>query len=322
VSPRDEPAPARPLPASPGADPAPTDWRRLWVVHWPAPAGTDPLAPGIPGANRAGIVLGTCQRMLAFGLQARPTQLGRDAQGEIRTGMPAYRFLLEVASGLRSAVPGETNVFGQLQRAWERGAAALPAAITAELAPLVDTLLADTRAIRETHLQGIGGRSYGSLARRLLRPHRQARILVIGAGDLARSVLPFFRNARLGGWNHRPAAALPGLERWFPPEEADAAAAWAEHLIFTTPADADHDGAWGRRLPSGNVASLLHFGRRRSDTFAWPSAINAFDLDHVFALAAEQENVRSLQLARARAACAATAVARIAGPQRALRPKA
>jgi hypothetical protein len=257
--------------------------------------------------SASGVALATCQRRLVFGLGPRPGTRGIDPPGEVCCGAEAYRLLLEVASGLRSAVPGESNVLGQLRRAWAEASVRLPADLGAQLLPVMETLLGDTRAIREHHLHGIGGRSYGSLARLLLRPRRQARILLIGAGDLARSVLPFFGNAQVGGWNHRAVPALPGISAWFGPDEADRAAGWAEHLIFTTPPDPDHDGAWNRRLAAAAVQSLLHFGRRRDQAFAWQAGVEAYDLDHVFALAAERENVRSLQLARARAACAARA---------------
>lgn len=303
MSPRDEALLAR----SSAADAPAVAARRLWAVHWPAPQAPAPVARELAALSASGVKLDTCQRQLVFGLGPRPAAAGIDPPGETCSGAAAYRLLLEVASGLKSAVPGESNVLGQLRRAWEHAVTHQPAVVTAELTGLMEILLADTRAIREVHLQGIGGRSYGSLARLLLRPRRQARILLIGAGDLACSVLPFFRNARVGGWNHRTVTPLPGMERWFSPEEADQAAGWAEHLIFTTPADAGHDGAWNHRLATTGVRSLLHFGRRRDQAFAWQSGVAAYDLDHVFALAAERENVRSLQLARARAACAARA---------------
>jgi len=304
LSPRDEAALATPCAADASAVAA----LRLWAVHWPAPEAPAPVTRTLADLATSGVWLATCQRQLVFGLGQRPGTPPLEAPGESLSGTAAYRLLLEVASGLKSAVPGESNVLGQLRRAWAEAVPRLPAGVTTELLPFMDTLLADTRTIREGHLQGIGGRSYGSLARLLLRPRRQARILLIGAGDLARSVLPFFRHTRVGGWNHRAVPRLAGTSHWFGPDEADRAADWAEHLIFTTPADAAHDEAWNRRLKPATLTSLLHFGRRREQAFAWQAGVAAFDLDHVFALAAERENVRSLQLARARAACASLAM--------------
>lgn len=303
MSPRDDAL----LAGSPAAGEPAVPARRLWAVHWPASQPPAAVAGMLATLSAAGVRLATCQRQLVFGLGPRPGTWSIDPPGEACSGAAAYRLLLEVASGLKSAVPGESNVLGQLRRAWAEASLRLTPDLGRQLLPVMDALLADTRSIREEHLQGIGGRSYGSLARLLLRPRRQARILLIGAGDLARSVLPFFGNARVGGWNHRPVPALPGADAWFGPDEADRATGWAEHLIFTTPADPEHDGAWNRRLAAGTVQSLLHFGHRRDQAFAWQAGVEAYDLDHVFALAAERENVRSLQLARARAACATRA---------------
>ena len=216
-------------------------------------------------------------------------------------------------------MPGETNVLGQFRRAWRDATASLTADRRTALALLSTDCFADARAIRSEHLQGVGGSSYGSLARRSLAPAPDTRVLFVGTGELTRSMVALFRHCRIGVWNHRTGDAVDGADRHFAPTEG-AAAGWAEQVIFTTPADDDHDGAWNARFRDGdgNVRALVHLGRRRAEAFDWKLAgeratgghARTWDLDDVFELARSRENVRSLQLARARLACAQLAAGR------------
>ncbi|MBM4221357.1 MAG: hypothetical protein FJ170_05355, partial [Gammaproteobacteria bacterium] len=239
----------------------------LWVLHWPRHAGTT----GLPAGNRlqpgnSGMWMDTCMRQLLIGTGPRPAvDPEHAADMEMHAGVSAYRLLLEIVTGLRSAVRGETNVHGQFRRAWQESLDTLPAGITQPLSPVIDALFSDAQHIRQEHLQGVGSNSYGSLARRLLTPARGARVLFVGTGELARSMLPFFGTAEIGAWNHRPVTPPAGIHRWFSPAQADIAAGWAEHIVFTTPADAEHDTGWQARLRHGTVRGLLHLGRRRSE---------------------------------------------------------
>lgn len=288
----------------------------LWVLHWPYRAGVAGLPThGVAPALASGVLVDTCMRQLLFGLGPRPVIDHPDTPTmEMYSGVQAYRLLLEVVTGLRSTVCGETNVFGQFRRAWQDSLDRLPASITQPLSPLVEALLGDARRIRQQHLQGVGGNSYGSLARRLLAPPRGARVLFVGTGALARSILPFFRAAETGAWNHRPVAP-PAVDRWFSTTQADMAARWAEHIIFTTPADAEHDAGWQHRLRHGRVRSLLHLGQRRSEASQWNGVETAFDLDDILGAAEARANIASLQLVRARSACNELAGARFPAAQ-------
>jgi hypothetical protein len=255
-----------------------------------------------------GLLLDTCLRRLVV-------QLGRPA-GVAGTqhylGIHAYRFLLEVTTGLRSKVPGETNVFGQFKAALaefklhgERGE-------VAALTPLMERVVADTRAIRRDHLHDIGGASYGRLVRKLIRPEHEDRILFVGAGNLAQSMLPFFRNYRLGLWNRRSLSS-DGVDvapetRLFEQGQLHDAATWATHLILTTPPDPRNDGLWNNAMSARNARTIVHLGHRRGVDARWPGAFRYFDLDDVFALRETLDDVRSLKLERARAACRDAAV--------------
>jgi hypothetical protein len=284
----------------------------LWCLHWP---GARALSPATTTRLRSsGVVLDTCLRQLAFGLAQRPV-LAADAVGELSTGPSAYRLLLEVASGLRSVVPGETNVFGQFRRAAEEAATLLAPDHWQRLRPLVQAVQADTRALRTGYLLGLAGSSYGSLVRALLSPERDARVLFVGTGDLTRSMLPFFRAFEVGVWNHCHGAPLTDVCRWFAPDQADAAAGWATDIVFTTPPDPVHDAAWCSRLRPQPVRGLVHLGRRRSDGPLWPpsgrSVTPGFDLDDVFDLASSRDQSRRSRLTEAALACTALVEARL-----------
>jgi hypothetical protein len=296
---------------------------RLWVLHWPHQTGVAGLPPeSLTPLRSSGVLLDTCMRQLLFGMGPRPLiDVVHAANLQMHAGVHAYHLLLEIVTGLRSTVCGETNVYGQFRRAWQESLGSLPARISQPLLPVVESLLGDARRIRQQHLQGVGGNSYGSLARRLLAPARNARVLFVGSGELARSMLPLFRTAETGAWNHRPVAP-PAVDRWFSTTQADAAARWAEHIIFTTPADAEHDAGWLARLRHGNVHSLLHLGRRRSEALHWIGVATAFDLDDILGAAETRANVASLQLVRARAACAELAATRFPVAQSAAQARA
>lgn len=284
---------------------APPDIRSLWIGHWPkSSCGAGHSALG--EFQRRALVLDTCLRQLVV---ATSWDVAREAQrlhpAEVHVAAPAYRFLLEFATGLHSAVPGETNVFGQFKRAWQTfGKDGSHDAVTS-LAPIVARLVCDTRRIRREHLQHIGGASYGTLVRRLLRPDAGDRILIVGTGELARALLPFFHGHTLGAWSRRPPGALfRAATRVFSPADGARAAAWATHVVMTTPPDECHDGQWRNWLEHTEARTIVHFGRRRGAPCPWPSRLRVFDLDDVFDLQRARANVRSLQIERARLACA------------------
>jgi hypothetical protein len=298
---------------------SPSGVDQLWVGHWPK-AATDPPLPALAEPPpRHVFVVDTCLRRLAVTTgEAAACGVAPRPPAQVLTGTRAYQFLLEVATGLRSAVPGETNVFGQCKRAWESFRSYGDARAVAALAPIVAQLIRDARRIRGRYLQSIGGVSYGALLRRLIRPGAGERILIVGVGDLARALVPFFRPWELGFWNrHAPGALFAASGRIFAPDEGAVAAGWAHHVAMATPADEGNDGRWRGWLAHATAArTLVHLGRRRGSRWSWPAHIAAYDLDDLFDLRQSQANVRSLQIERARLACAEQAGLLTAAPAR------
>lgn len=121
---------------------------------------------------------------------------------EIFEGKDAYNFLLEVVCGLRSPLVGETAVMGQFREFCAQ--AKFPATEWGWfLRKLTSDLLVDAKRVRYRHLEGLGTQSYGGMVRQHLR--NIPSVFVLGAGQLAREILPwlmgktdvtvFYRNA-------------------------------------------------------------------------------------------------------------------------------
>ncbi len=250
--------------------------------------------------------LDTCLRKVAIELlpiTGLPMRSSDDT--EILGGTDAYLLLLEIATGLRSAIPGETNVFGQFRRAWQAFLNIGHPATVAGLTPLMHRLFNDTKAVRKRWLEGVGSSSYGRLVRRLVEPQKQERVLFVGAGELMQSMLPLFEKFRLGVWNRSTVKpmAVP-VERFFLPEQGRQAAAWAQHIILTTPQDQPNDLRWREWLISATPRTIVHLGHLHGHQFDWGPGITAFDLDDVFALRRVHEVNRAYKLDRAQIACA------------------
>ena len=253
----------------------------------------------------------TCQREVRVRLadESDPGQGASD--GSALQGAAAYRLLLEFGAGLKSLIPGETNVFGQIRAAWRSFEEQQPRGRLRELAPLIDALFRDIRDIRTRFLQGIGGQSYATLTRRLLAPRADARVLVLGFGELGRSMPAKFTQNALGIFNRSVVQPdPPGVSAVFTTGEEQAAADWASHVIVCLPRDAELDARWVAVLRDRALRGSLttvHLGCRRAQRGLWDALPNLFDLDDLFDLQRAQEERRTDQLRRAREACHALA---------------
>jgi glutamyl-tRNA reductase len=120
---------------------------------------------------------------------------------EIYSGRKAYQFLLEVICGLHSPLVGENAVMGQFRQF--RTSAVFPDTAWGKfLSSLTTDLLVDARQVRHHHLQNLGSQSYGSLIRKHLKG--QTSVAVLGAGSLAREIIPWLTEARVffRNWQH------------------------------------------------------------------------------------------------------------------------
>jgi hypothetical protein len=276
----------------------------------PAPApGSAPMAE--PCAIR------TCLREVLIGTRA---SLAADerllAPYELRAGAEAYGFLLRLACGLESEIAGETEILGQIKLAWRDHEQAHPLAAR-RIRQWMQRLLQETKEVRSEHVLNLGSATYGSLARRLLGGRTDGVTLLVGAGQLAATVLPYLPGSELRIWNRTPARAFEMLAAQreaadrqttvLPATEEAELAAWLEahDVVLCIPADAARDPArveaWNnRRHPGGR---LLHLGILSAAGTAWEGVAGLATLGDLFSLRDAQAEQREALLARARRAC-------------------
>jgi glutamyl-tRNA reductase len=234
---------------------------------------------------------------------------------EVHSGADAYRFLLQLACGLESEIAGETEIFGQIKQAW-RDYEATHAAEARALRPWMQRLLQDTKEVRSEHVVGLGSATYGSLVRRLLGGAPVGPTLLLGAGQLAETILPFLDTGEVLVWNRGRERAEAMLARAREPHSARVQllestseaenAAWrnARDVVICIPADAARDAErvalWRAQQRQGRV---LHLGIDATTGTAWQQVPGISTLKDLFGLRDTQAVQREALLARARRAC-------------------
>jgi hypothetical protein len=266
-------------------------------------------------------VIGTCLREVRIGMlppDDQPMKAEADAAGhELHTGADAYRFLLQLACGLESEISGETEILGQVKQAW-RDCETGGGEVSRQLRPWMQRLLQDTKEIRSEYVVGLGSVTYGSLVRRLLGGASPGPTLLLGAGQLAETILPFLDTGDVLVWNRsreraaqmlsrQRAAQTAGRVQLMDSTVAAEEAAWrrAHDVILCIPADAERDAArvswWLHHgAPDGRV---LHLGIDSAAGTPWSRISRLSTLRDLFGLRDSQATQRDAMLARARRAC-------------------
>lgn len=233
------------------------------------------------------------------------------------TGASAYRFLLQLACGLESQIAGETEILGQIKDAWRAFEQSRPDD-AARLRPWMQRLLQETKEVRSEYVTGLGSATYGSLARRLLGGPGRGTTLLLGAGQLAESVLPYLEceevlvcnrsadRARALVAKQRVGTGAPRLAVIDASPDSELAA-WrrAHDVVLCIPPDAGRDelrvAAWRSRM--GGNGRVLHLGLMDAAGTPWSRIDNLLTLRDLFALRDSQASQREALLARARKAC-------------------
>jgi Glutamyl-tRNAGlu reductase, N-terminal domain len=240
-----------------------------------------------------------------------------DGGFERYTGASAYRYLLQLACGLESEIPGETEILGQIKDAWRTLEQTQPDD-AARLRHWMQRLLQETKEIRSEHVVGLGSATYGSLTRRLLGGAERGTTLLLGAGQLAESVLPYLEceevlvcnrsedRARTLVARQRPAANAPRLTVIDASPESELPA-WrrAHDVVICIPPDPLRDEARVAALRGrpGGTGRVLHLGLMDATGTPWARVGNLATLRELFALRDTQASQREALLARARKAC-------------------
>lgn len=105
---------------------------------------------------------------------------------EVYTGYKAYSFLLEIVSGVRSKLYGETEVQSQFNERFSKQNL-LDSPLSSYLIRLKDQILENVKQIRSEYMKGKGRLTYGGAADSLLP--KDTSIAVYGTGKLAESIL-------------------------------------------------------------------------------------------------------------------------------------
>lgn len=132
----------------------------------------------------------TCMRTLYIGdvriFDISLTQFSKHYKAYV--GYEAYKLLLEIVSGIRSRLLGETEILAQFKEVLRNES--LPQNSLGDyLKKLRDQIIEDSRKIRSGHLRSLGDQSYGGLANRYLKSSEE--VVLIGTGNLAVKVLPW-----------------------------------------------------------------------------------------------------------------------------------
>ena len=283
------------------------NWDRLSIIHFDRRKG---LGPHPKAHDREALFLETCQRIAWIGERERLAKLaqqlteteGSDVAFEIYTGAQAFRFLLRVACGLESEIQGETDIFGQVKDSWSR----YQGADRSLLHPVIQQLFEETKRIRTQFLQGIGGSSYGSLVRRLLDLKTDSSILVLGAGQIAQSVLPYLQSAQtITLWNRSESRLLP-LQKWVHQSSSESLQTldWKSfnRLLVCLPHATEYDQSvlthWNQTQSQTSTTIAVHLGVYREEA---PEFSNAgfTCLNELFELQRAQSEIRSLRISEA-----------------------
>jgi len=240
------------------------------------------------------------------------------------TGVEAYSFLLRFACGLESRMVAETQIFGQIKRAWH-DYCETSAPTIAQLSPWMQKLFQDTKDIRTRFLTGVGSSCYGSQVRRLLAATgNEGPTLLIGAGQLAQTVAPWIEASEVWICNrsvaraHELAAQLRVRHpvRVYVVIDSDIACelnAWARasDIVVCVPAHPEYDGrraaVWRSR--SGN-GQLIHLGTDARGTACWSQLPGFTSLQDIFTTLQTQSHQKLRQIQNARHACAEKALLR------------
>jgi glutamyl-tRNA reductase len=260
----------------------------------------------------------TCQRSFLLAWEELPVS---NCRRSFR-GVEAYEFLLRFASGLESEIKGETDVFGQLKTAIKTFTEQHP---EADQEKLFSRLFEDTKEIRAQYLQGIGGNTYGALSRRLLSPNPSSNVLILGAGQISKSVAPYFADSKLTLFNRTGERLLElksdlekkgyhGITYTSNESELPDLIRASNLILIATPAASALDESICKHvalLPASRRPVILHLGGQAHEISHFESAgVPALSLSDLFSIEREQTNLREKQIHQALDACRKRALLR------------
>jgi len=285
----------------------------------------------------SGFYLNTCQRefVLTHSDFISPLELAVLSSLPHTTvyhAQEAYCFLLQIITGLESALIGETEIFGQFKSSWkifETKKNTIQAGLFQFLKNCSLKLLEDAKEIRTHYLQHLGSHSYGSLLRKILKDSSpDETLLFIGAGKIAQTTLPYFKDRSLLFWNRHPEKAKELLYKNNIQEnshvqvlsENEEFLGWqkATHIILCIPEDRIEDAKriayWKKLNQIKNQSSkIIHLGIQKGDSLLWESLPELLTLTDLFEMEKSQNEIRRYAADKALSACKKRAQLRYLG---------
>ncbi len=272
------------------------------------------------------IYIETCLRKII--VTRRDINLALNENMEVMNGIHAYEFLLRTACGLESEVIGETDIFGQMKEALFSSREKLTDDYRDFLNIIMQRLFEDTKEIRTQYVQNIGGSSYGSLVRKMIQdsfgPLNPKKLLLIGAGKLSKSVLPWLiegdRKVHLFNRSYEKAIEIKNaLKQGKQQVEVHPLADELKYLknadvvIYCIPSDIEFDLKRLEILNDGKKRLIIHLGLLNKNATSWNRLSSFYSLDEVFNLQEKSNEKREIWIARANAACSERARLRALG---------
>jgi len=135
----------------------------------------------------SGAVWKTCLRQIVF-FEEASFCFHCEKEDQILRGAEAFKFLLEVLTGLQSPVLGETEVLGQF-RLFIESRRALGDQLFANNRKWLNFLMAEVKRIRSEFICGLGSNSYGGIIRQYSKGLNS--VTIMGSGHLAKEILPW-----------------------------------------------------------------------------------------------------------------------------------
>ena len=257
----------------------------------------------------------TCQRTIFLSKAELPIS---DSVRQF-AGTDADAFLLRFACGLESEIKGETDVFGQIKTAFKNLLETDPLQASSFQNTFLN-LFEDTKEIRAEYLRGIGGNTYGALARRLLSPNETDQVVLLGAGQLSKSVAPYFAEFNLTLFN-RSEGRLADLKSellkkgysniQFISAESDLSPPLktASIVLIATPAGSVLDQKIIDQV--SKTAKILHLGGQSHEMAHFTEAgVSILSLSDLFEMEKEQNLFREKQIKQAMDACHSRSILR------------
>ncbi len=293
------------------------NWKNITILQ--RLKADETAAPDTPNgpAGSAGVshdlVLDTCLRSVIVAPGPMALRLGWTRFH----GTEAYEFLVRLGAGLESELFGETEIQSQMRAAFVHRLEN-DAERRKVWGSYFQKIFEDIKEIRTHFLQNHGGQSYGTIARKLAQPSDGESVVILGAGALAESVIPYFSGFSLTVCNRNSERLEKLREKFQVPEyahvrwtadtgETATALKTHHHMIACVPDSVSDDARVElRRLAEASLArsSHLHLGvHAKAEAGAWATLSNAKFLSDVFAERSRGDEVRTEAAKRARMAC-------------------